>query len=748
MQQAYDQFGPIAASLRISFQESTAVLDTLNQQFNSGTASGTALKYILQSFVSPTQQAANEFAALGLIAMDQTNPALQQLEAQLRASGSAGQAVADAFDGSGGTVTAFQAMYKEAQKLGLAQSDMNFQAWATKVGAMNDALFNSKGQFIGLENALQLIHDKMTQAGMSTHDVTQALELLFSKTGAKGALALLQDWTATEAKLKQVNAGLATHGTAATKAAQITSTFKIQVQELQTSFKDLAAEVGLQLLPILTLLVSHLNSFIGFLQKLGPHFTATAAITLLLGVAITGLTFIISTAIFLFGLLDAILLPVLAVLGILIGVVALVAAGVILMRQHWQQIAPVLMPIISAFRSLGSFLGTVLGNVFRDVGNDLRGLWTILGQAVGPLLPRLQSTWHNLVTAFQSAMPVWKLLGAALLVVGAVLGGVLVGAIQGVVFGLATLLKGLLLILTGAARVFSGIMQVVMGFLTLVISLFQLFFQLLTGQNLTALNHLKDAWNSMKNGVVDIAKGLWNIVGGLFTAVLGTIISTVVGFVMGIIHWFQHLFDTLVGHSIVTDLVHTIVTLFQWLFGAGPAIIAAIVSAVIVRFESLFSSVTSQASGFVGRVRGVLGAIGGVLQGVVGAFQSMAGGISGAISTALGWINNLTGAISGAIAAASNAGHSIGSALHIPGFAGGGIVTSPTFAMVGEGGEPEVILPVSKMIQAAQLAANSNQGTGGTTTVNLLMDGQTVGRAVIDRVSGQLIMNGAGRAMN
>ena len=35
--------------------------------------------------------------------------------------------------------------------------------------------------------------------------------------------------------------------------------------------------------------------------------------------------------------------------------------------------------------------------------------------------------------------------------------------------------------------------------------------------------------------------------------------------------------------------------------------------------------------------------------------------------------------------------------LHIPGFAQGGIVTKPTLAMIGEGGEPEAVVPLSKM---------------------------------------------------
>ena len=52
----------------------------------------------------------------------------------------------------------------------------------------------------------------------------------------------------------------------------------------------------------------------------------------------------------------------------------------------------------------------------------------------------------------------------------------------------------------------------------------------------------------------------------------------------------------------------------------------------------------------------------------------------------------------------------LGSALKIPGYADGGLVTRPTLAMVGEGGEPEYVIPQSKMGAAARNYASGERG--------------------------------------
>ena len=62
--------------------------------------------------------------------------------------------------------------------------------------------------------------------------------------------------------------------------------------------------------------------------------------------------------------------------------------------------------------------------------------------------------------------------------------------------------------------------------------------------------------------------------------------------------------------------------------------------------------------------------------------------------------------------------------MNIPAFAKGGVVNGPTLAMVGEGGEPEYIIPQSK---AAGFASNYLSGSRGSAAIPQFADGGFVG---------------------
>lgn len=101
-----------------------------------------------------------------------------------------------------------------------------------------------------------------------------------------------------------------------------------------------------------------------------------------------------------------------------------------------------------------------------------------------------------------------------------------------------------------------------------------------------------------------------------------------------------------------------------------------------------------------------------------------------------GWFTTVMGYIDKVVNALKNVGHSIGGAAssaggalvggltnlgHAIGFADGGIVTSPTFAMVGEAG-PEAIIPLSAFNNGLSLAGvGSGGGNGG---INVYITGQ------------------------
>ena len=74
---------------------------------------------------------------------------------------------------------------------------------------------------------------------------------------------------------------------------------------------------------------------------------------------------------------------------------------------------------------------------------------------------------------------------------------------------------------------------------------------------------------------------------------------------------------------------------------------------------------------------------------------------------------NIMGGFLGNMIGGAGAGASM---LRIPGFAKGGIVTAPTLAMIGEGGEREAVIPLNR----DNLSAIGGKGRGGNVTVNVI----------------------------
>jgi hypothetical protein len=158
-------------------------------------------------------------------------------------------------------------------------------------------------------------------------------------------------------------------------------------------------------------------------------------------------------------------------------------------------------------------------------------------------------------------------------------------------------------------------------------------------------------------------------------------------------------------------------------------------------------------------------AIGGLVQGIANTFKAVTQAITAPFQAAFtavrGIVNQILNAISGAIGSVINAINGIirgaNSALarlrlpqipqlpmpQIPRFAEGGVVSGPTLAMVGEGGEPEYIVPQSK---ASGFASNWMAGQRGAAAIPRFAEGGVVvpGNAQVSIQTGPVTqMNGA-----
>lgn len=104
--------------------------------------------------------------------------------------------------------------------------------------------------------------------------------------------------------------------------------------------------------------------------------------------------------------------------------------------------------------------------------------------------------------------------------------------------------------------------------------------------------------------------------------------------------------------------------------------------------------------------------------------NTIIGGIQNAINGAIGGINRLIQQANRALAVVRLPQIPQANYVSLPRFADGGMVSGPTLAMVGEGGEPEYIIPESKMARAA---ANYLNGARGRAVIPAFADGGVAG---------------------
>jgi TP901 family phage tail tape measure protein len=309
----------------------------------------------------------------------------------------------------------------------------------------------------------------------------------------------------------------------------------------------------------------------------------------------------------------------------------------------------VVVPLLDGLRKGIAMLGVA----FNSGVKLAEGFWKTLAKGLGQI--------HGAGQALTYLEEGLKILAIVLGVVAAIL-AVLIGGV----------FKALITTLGVAIPV---AIQVAIDVINLLGSVFKVWVDLFTGIVEVVADllhgHWAEAWTDAKNMVVNVAGDLLSVLGNLKNLIvdlIGGLVSIVLhlitGFVSGIIGAAENLFDTLVGHSIIPDLINSIV---QW-------------------FQQLPGKVVSILVNMVGQVGNAAKQVGqGILKGITGALSGLGSAISGAVG----------GAVSGIGGDAASVAQHLG----ITHLAAGGIVNKPTFALVGEAG-PEAVIPKALLQQS------------------------------------------------
>lgn len=247
-----------------------------------------------------------------------------------------------------------------------------------------------------------------------------------------------------------------------------------------------------------------------------------------------------------------------------------------------------------------------------------------------------------------------------------------------------------------------------------------------------AVDGLKDSFSQMVDNVSEAFKALWddifkpvldNIASGLkelwadhlskLVEEIGLDVAAIIDFVMSVVGVVSELITFLsstFGPSVST-VVSTVVDLFKTLLGAVSDVVTrvlAVLRGLITFITGVFQGDWSKAwRGIVTAFKNVFGLVKDILKGIINVCIDLINGLVSAIWNAVRGIINGVGSVVqqiGELLGKKSWGWKItAQPPRIPHLKTGGVVTSPTYALIGEGGKDEAVIPLDNSPQMAQL---------------------------------------------
>lgn len=306
--------------------------------------------------------------------------------------------------------------------------------------------------------------------------------------------------------------------------------------------------------------------------------------------------------------------------------------------------------IVGALKDVWTWAGDIV-NLFKgDFIKYFQQIWENVSKHIqpliaelkgfGPVLGNLGKAFHN-VWAF--VKPVVEILGVTLLAVLKIAASVLANTIGPVI-------NTILGVLTNFVQIFKGIVQVIVG--------------ILSGD-----------WSMAWTGALNIVKGVFGAIGNVLQGAVQIIWGIVKGFVLGVVGFFQWLYDVLVGHSLIPDLVNAIIKWIASIPGKALAALADLGSKLLTLaraamnslwdgLKGVWNTVSSWLAGTATRTVIAIGNLGSTLyQKGKDVVQGLWDGIQKIWATVFNFFNGLGGRIVGVIGNLSGLLYNIGKSI-------------------------------------------------------------------------------------
>lgn len=270
---------------------------------------------------------------------------------------------------------------------------------------------------------------------------------------------------------------------------------------------------------------------------------------------------------------------------IAIGVFAAIIAIGVKLYQNWDTIKEKAIQVFSNFSPL---LDTV------------RGAFQTLMDSVGPIIESLKTLW-------QSLLPIIEMLAV-------VVGGVLVTAFGVVVATFTAVISAL-----------GPLINAFVNFADFIVNMVNVVVALFTGDFSGAF----DYWMQAGQSAIDMFVNL-------FTGV----VEFVSGFVTSIIDFFQGLYMTLVGNSIIPDMINAIVEWFTNMVQWVVDLVTGFVDLVIAGFNMLLTGISTVMNGIWSVIVAVWNGIISTITGVVNGIRSVVTSVFNAVRSVITSVMN------------------------------------------------------------------------------------------------------------
>lgn len=247
-----------------------------------------------------------------------------------------------------------------------------------------------------------------------------------------------------------------------------------------------------------------------------------------------------------------------------------------------------------------------------------------------------------------------------------------------------------------------------------------------------AVDDLKDSFSQMVDNVSEAFTALWddifepvldNIVSGLkelwskhlskLVEEIGLDVTAIIDFVMSVVGVVSELITFLssIFGPIVSTFINAVVDWFNTTLGGISDFVTrvlAVLRGLVTFITGVFQGDWSKAwNGIVIVFKNVFGLVEDILKGIINGCIDLLNGLVSAVWNAVRGIINGVGTIAkqiGELLGKKNWGWKLTARPpRIPHMKTGGVVTGPTYALVGEGGKDEAVIPLDNSPQMAQL---------------------------------------------